>query len=76
MVGVVLQTASQNVAMFVISRFIVGLGNGAAFACAPVYLAETLPMKWRGVGLGLFMTCFYVGKPDESISKHRPPNCP
>ncbi|EXJ83762.1 hypothetical protein A1O1_07389 [Capronia coronata CBS 617.96] len=61
LIGAILQTASQNVAMFVVSRFIVGVGNGCAFLCAPVYLAEVLPLKWRGVGLGLFMACFYVG---------------
>lgn len=60
-IGAILQTASQNIAMFVCSRFIVGLGNGATFLCAPVYLAEILPLNWRGIGLGIFMDFFYVG---------------
>jgi MFS family permease len=62
LLGAVLQTAAQNIAMFVVARFIVGVGNGAAFLCGPVYLSEVLPMKWRGVGLGIFMSFFYVGR--------------
>jgi MFS family permease len=58
----ILQTASRNVAMFVISRFLVGMANGSAYICGPTYLAETLPMKWRGVGLGIFMDFYYIGR--------------
>ena len=54
--------ASQNIAMFVVARFVVGLGNGATYVCAPIYLAEMLPLKWRAIGLGMFMDCYYVGK--------------
>ncbi|KIW13324.1 hypothetical protein PV08_08512 [Exophiala spinifera] len=61
LVGVILQVSAQNIAMFVIARFVVGLGNGTAFLCGPVYLSETLTLKWRGVGLGIFMSFFYVG---------------
>lgn len=61
LVGAILQASSQNIAMFTVARFIIGLGNGGTFVCGPVYLAETLPMKWRGIGLGLFMSNFYTG---------------
>ncbi|KAI1099865.1 hexose transporter [Jackrogersella minutella] len=61
LVGVILQAAAQNIAMFVVARFIVGIGNGATFVCGPVYLAEIFPLKWRGIGLALFMDFFYVG---------------
>ncbi|KAJ9131802.1 Hexose transporter [Pleurostoma richardsiae] len=61
LVGVVIQAAAQNIAMFVVGRFVVGLGNGATFICGPIYLAEMFPTKWRGVGLAIFMDFFYVG---------------
>ncbi|KIW99487.1 uncharacterized protein Z518_11226 [Rhinocladiella mackenziei CBS 650.93] len=61
LVGVILQAAAQNIAMFVVARFVVGLGNGATYLCGPIYLAETLPLKWRAIGLGIFMDFFYVG---------------
>ncbi|KAI1378647.1 hexose transporter [Hypoxylon crocopeplum] len=61
LVGIILQAASQNIAMFVVARFIVGIGNGATFICGPVYLAEIFPLKWRGIGLAIFMDFFYVG---------------
>jgi fucose permease len=40
-VGVILQTAAQNISMFIVGRFIIGLGTGIANVAAPVYVAET-----------------------------------
>ena len=51
--AVILQTASQNIAMFVTARILIGVGTGASSVAAPVYLAEILPMRWRGVGLAI-----------------------
>ncbi len=51
-IGVILQTAAQNIAMFVCARIILGFGTSASGITAPVYLAETLPVKWRAWGLG------------------------
>lgn len=53
-IGVVLQTASQNIAMFVVARIIIGFGTGASSIAGPVYLAETLPVRYRAWGLGIF----------------------
>ncbi|KAI7189844.1 MFS general substrate transporter [Hortaea werneckii] len=63
--AVVLQTAAQNVAMFVVSfviaRIFIGFGTAASGCGGPPYLAETLPLHWRGWGLGIFNDCYYVG---------------
>ncbi|EFX05030.1 hexose transporter [Grosmannia clavigera kw1407] len=61
LVGVVIQAAAQDIAMFVVARFIVGLGNGATYVCGPIYLAECFPTRWRGPGLALFTDMYYVG---------------
>lgn len=61
LVGVIIQAAAQNIAMFVVGRFVVGLGNGATYVCGPIYLAETFPTRWRGPGLALFTDMYYVG---------------
>ena len=61
LLAVVLQTAAQNIAMFVIARILIGLGTGASGLSGPTYLAETLPLHWRGWGLGIFNDCYYVG---------------
>jgi len=58
----VLQTASQNVAMFVVARIFIGFGTGASAVTGPTYLAETLPYNWRAWGLGSFYDMWYVGK--------------
>ncbi|KJA21202.1 hypothetical protein HYPSUDRAFT_751468 [Hypholoma sublateritium FD-334 SS-4] len=59
--AVILQTAAQNVAMFVVARILIGFGTSASGLCGPVYLAETLPFQWRGWGLGVFNDFYYVG---------------
>ena len=61
MASVVLQTAAQNTAMFVIARILVGYGTSASTLTGPTYLAETLPYHWRAWGLGVLNVCYYVG---------------
>ena len=59
--AVILQTAAQNIAMFVIARILIGFGTGASGLTGPAYLAETLPLHWRAWGLGIFNDCYYIG---------------
>ncbi|CAD6447398.1 26570adc-fcd2-46a6-9a65-d6da9bd97b33 [Sclerotinia trifoliorum] len=59
--SVVLQTAAQNTAMFVIARILVGYGTSASTLTGPTYVAETLPYNWRAWGLGVLNDCYYVG---------------
>ncbi|KAF7348362.1 Hexose transporter protein [Mycena sanguinolenta] len=59
--AVILQTAAQNVGMFVTARILIGYGTSASALTGPTYLAETLPTKWRGWGLGIFNDFYYVG---------------
>ena len=61
LVAVVLQTAAQNIGMFVFARILIGFGTCASGVTGPAYLAETLPFHWRGWGLGLFNDAYYVG---------------
>ncbi|OCL11101.1 MFS sugar transporter-like protein [Glonium stellatum] len=61
LIAVVLQTAAQNIAMFVIARILIGLGTSASGLCGPTYLAETLPFRWRAWGLGFLNDFYYVG---------------
>lgn len=60
-VGVVIQSAAQNIAMFLVGRFIVGFATGCTYVVAPLFLAETLPFKYRSVGLGALNDLYYVG---------------
>ncbi|KFG78049.1 putative sugar transporter [Metarhizium anisopliae] len=59
--GIVLQSAAQNVAMFVVARVILGFGGGISNVAAPVYLSETFPSRWRAWGVGLLNNFYYVG---------------
>ncbi|KAI1130617.1 putative hexose carrier protein [Nemania abortiva] len=60
-VGVILQAAAQNVAMFVIARIILGFGTIISGVAAGVYLSEAFPSRWRAWGVGLLNDFYYVG---------------
>lgn len=53
LIGVLLQTAAQNVAMFVVARIILGFGTAVSGIAGGVYLSETFPSRWRAWGVGL-----------------------
>lgn len=61
LIAVVIQSASQNIGMFVFARVLVGYGTTASGLTGPAYLAETLPLHHRAWGLGLFNDFYYVG---------------
>lgn len=48
-----LLAGSVNVAMFIVFRFIQGLGLGQCFAMAPLYITEVAPPRRRGQLAGL-----------------------
>lgn len=61
LVGVILQTAAQNIAMFVIARIILGFGSAVSGIASGVYLSETFASRWRAWGVGLLNDFYYVG---------------
>ncbi|EXJ94207.1 hypothetical protein A1O1_02600 [Capronia coronata CBS 617.96] len=60
-IGSALQAASQDIAMFLVARFILGIGLGGTYVSVPLLIAETLPLKYRALGLGAFTDLYYVG---------------
>ncbi|KAJ9659846.1 hypothetical protein H2198_002915 [Neophaeococcomyces mojaviensis] len=60
-VGVLLQTAAQNIAMFVVGRIVLGFGSAISGVAGGVYLSETFPSRWRAWGVGLLNDFYYVG---------------
>ncbi|CAN8105237.1 unnamed protein product [Discula destructiva] len=61
LLGVILQAAAQNIAMFVVARIILGFGTAVSGIAAGVYLSETFPSRWRAWGVGLLNNFYYVG---------------
>lgn len=61
LVGGVIQGAAQNIAMFLVGRLVIGLGMGLAQTATPTLLAETVPVRWRGLAMGLYYACWGVG---------------
>ncbi|KAK5042978.1 hypothetical protein LTR13_000748 [Exophiala sideris] len=66
-IGIILQSASQNIGMFIVARMIVGLGSQLSSAASPALLGELLPAVTRGRILGFFFSCFYVGSLASAI---------
>ncbi len=52
---------ATNWPMFLIFRFIGGLGIGGSSVLGPVYIAELAPAKWRGRLVGLFQINIVIG---------------
>ncbi|KAI1088870.1 putative hexose carrier protein [Rostrohypoxylon terebratum] len=61
LVGVVIQTAAQNIAMFVVGRIVLGFGSAISGVSSGVYLSEAFPSRWRTWGVGLLNDFYYVG---------------
>ncbi|KAJ7886890.1 general substrate transporter [Mycena olivaceomarginata] len=60
-IGAALQTASQNFAMFVMSRLILGLGIPFAIVAASSLIGELSHPKERARLGSLFNSCYFVG---------------
>ncbi|CAK7223760.1 Plasma membrane low glucose sensor [Sporothrix bragantina] len=59
--GVILQTASVALPMFVAGRFFAGFGVGLISALIPLYQAETAPKWIRGAIIGSYQFAITVG---------------
>ncbi|KAL7929007.1 general substrate transporter [Trichoderma chlorosporum] len=56
-----IQTAAQNVAMFIVARVLIGFGTAIANIASGTYLSETFPNKWRLWGVSMLNNFYYVG---------------
>ncbi|KAI0148544.1 putative hexose carrier protein [Xylariaceae sp. FL1272] len=61
LIGIILQAAAQNIAMFVIARILLGFGTIISGIASGVYLSETFASRWRAWGVGLLNNFYYVG---------------
>lgn len=61
LVGAAIQSASQNIATFVIGRIFIGVGSELASGPGPALIAETVKTSHRGVHLGLYFSFFNAG---------------
>ncbi|KAL9713178.1 hypothetical protein Ac2012v2_004419 [Leucoagaricus gongylophorus] len=61
MIGAIIQTCSKNFAMFVISRFILGLGIPLAIVGATALIGELSYPKERAILGSLFNSCYFIG---------------
>lgn len=60
-IGVVLQAAAQNIAMFIVGRMIIGFGIATGVVSSSILVSELVTPKRRGFVLGLSFTSFLVG---------------
>ncbi|KAK4243565.1 general substrate transporter [Corynascus novoguineensis] len=60
-VGAVIQTAAQNIAMFVVGRIIIGLGASVSGIAGGVYLSESFHSRFRAWGVGSLNDFYWIG---------------
>lgn len=60
-VGVILQTASTDIPLFVAGRFVAGYGVGMISALIPLYQSETAPKWIRGTIVGAYQLAITIG---------------
>jgi hypothetical protein len=51
LIGIIIQTAAQNIAMFVVGRIILGFASQVSGVAAGVYLSETFASRYRAWGM-------------------------
>ncbi|KAK4864579.1 hypothetical protein LT330_009574 [Penicillium expansum] len=59
--GVILQTASTSIPLFVAGRFFAGFGVGLLSATIPLYQSETAPKWIRGTIVGAYQLAITIG---------------
>ncbi|KAJ5926223.1 hypothetical protein N7516_007996 [Penicillium verrucosum] len=59
--GVILQTISTSIPLFVAGRFFAGLGVGLLSATVPLYQSETAPKWIRGTIVGAYQLAITIG---------------
>jgi SP family sugar:H+ symporter-like MFS transporter len=59
--GVILQTASTSLPLFIAGRFFAGFGVGLVSALIPLYQSETAPKWIRGVIVGAYQLAITIG---------------
>lgn len=60
-VGVIMQTASTDIPLFVAGRFFAGYGVGMISASIPLYQSETAPKWIRGTIVGAYQLAITIG---------------
>ena len=60
-IGTCVQASSQNLAAFMIGRFILGFGVAISVTAGPAYVSEMAHPSYRGIMTGLYNTFWYIG---------------
>ncbi|HYA41237.1 MAG TPA: MFS transporter [Syntrophobacteraceae bacterium] len=53
---------SNSLAMFLMSALIMGIGMGIAFTAVATLISELVPAASRGLAMGAFTSCIYLGQ--------------
>lgn len=60
-IGVVIQTVSVNIGMFIAARFVIGLGICYTQSCSPMLITELSHPQYRGRLTTIYNTLWYLG---------------
>ena len=60
-IGSCVQASAQDLAAFMIGRFILGFGVAISVTAGPAYVSEMAHPSYRGIMTGLYNTFWYIG---------------
>ncbi|KAH7127480.1 general substrate transporter [Dactylonectria macrodidyma] len=60
-IGCLIQAAAPNTDALIAGRFVAGAGSALAATIGPAYMAEIAPSCFRGLAVGIYCSCYYLG---------------
>lgn len=59
--GCAIQAGAENTATIIAGRFLAGGGSAITATMGPAYMAEVSPSCYRGLAVGVYCSCYYLG---------------
>lgn len=75
-IGTIIQATSQNLAAFMIGRFLLGVGAALGPSAALPYVSEMAHPAFRGGMTGVYTTFYFVGAIPGTFSKSNKTSTP
>lgn len=60
-IGCAIQAAAPNKSALIGGRFLAGGGSALTASIGPTYMAEVSPSCYRGLAVGIYCSCYYLG---------------
>lgn len=59
--GCAIQAGAPSIEVMIVGRFLAGGGSALTATMGPSYMAEVSPPCYRGLAVGMYCSCYYLG---------------